>query len=631
MIWSAALATGTLLGAALVWLLLRRRPSDANPALASLDERLKEVISSRDYTRRLPLPADSDLATVVLTLNRLLEQFDARDNVLQRGNATLEERLTQGKLELEAEIELREEIEEQLRLAREEAGGASTAKAEFLANMSHEIRTPLIGVIGMADLLQDSELDELQSQYAETLVGSANHLLTLVNDILDYSRLAADGLKLEETDFDLHELCYETATLLTPTARDRGVDLVVDYAVDVPRRAIGDPARVRQQLINLVGNAVKFTEEGSVSVIVRLESQEPQCDHISIAVRDTGIGIPREKLEIIFEQFTQADASTTRQFGGTGLGLAITRSLTQLMGGRIEVESEVGVGTTFRLHIPFGRVAQPGENLRPTDDWSGVPALVAMKPGDPADHLCALLREFGLHPEPVGAAGDAGLAARLHRDDPSELPPLVFADAGDEPRRTIEILRGLAAQLGDESPWFVLMADLVQMGSDEQLQDLVGGSLLRKPVRRNDVARLLDLVACREERPAESGAPLRALLAEDNVVNQRIVAAMLQRCGFEVRPVANGREALEAVRAEHFDLVLMDSHMPEMDGLKAARAIRALAGEVGQIPIVGMLSNERASVSDNCLRAGMNELLSKPVTFAKLEALTRRHFPPVAI
>ena len=606
-------------------LLVRRLLTWITGPIEELAAVAREISRSRDYKRRVDISGSDELSTFARFFNEMLAQIESRDEALRQANDLLEERVAERTRELRQEVELRKQVEAQLTRAKDEATSAASAKSEFLANMSHEIRTPLIGVIGMAELLQDSKLDELQRQYAETLVGSAQHLLTLINDLLDYSRIAAGGMQLEETEFDLSEVLYETAQLLVPVARDKGVEIAVDYPLSMPRRVVGDPARVRQVLINLVGNAVKFTQQGSVAIAACVEGHRGAELLLQLAVRDTGIGIPSHKLDSIFEQFTQADASTTRQYGGTGLGLAITRSLTELMGGRVTVQSAVGQGTSFELHIPFREAAAQKPVPMPDRDWSHVRALVVMPAGEPRSIVLAMLQRLGLEVSCIDREERSEFERRLKASTTAKYPALVFADAGEEPDRTLAMLRSLSSDLGDQSPWFVLLADLVQLSADRQLQGLVGGFVLRKPLRHEDLVRLLNLVV-HDGEDAGAGRARRALLAEDNVVNQRIVAAMLERCGFEVSVVADGQAALSRAKQEQFDLILMDCHMPEMDGLRATRNIRELPSEMSRALIVGMLSSDRSVVSDACLRAGMNEVLSKPITFAKLEALAQRHF-----
>jgi len=589
---------------------------------------MRQVSEKRDYTIRAQPAGNDEVGDIVEVFNEMLTTIAWNEEMLEHN---VEERT----LELRDEIQRRKRVERDLRRAMKKSEELGNAKAEFLANMSHEIRTPLIGVIGMAELLQDTELDDSQGEYVETLVGSSGHLLTLVNDILDFTRLQADGIELERVDFDLAELSHEVVGLLYPQARDRSVEIAVGFPSTVPHQVKGDPARVRQALTNLLGNAVKFTREGSIVLRFELLRKSESLQRVRISVEDTGIGIPDEKLNDIFDQFTQADASTTRQYGGTGLGLAITQNLVRLMDGTIRVRSREGAGTTFEVELPFGIAEQPRRLPWPEHDWTGARAVIAMADGGPTDVLRGMLEELGLIVYCVGAPTEGELSQRVERLlERSSKPAVVLADAGSEPHKTLDILRQLAVDMGERTPWFTLLADAIQIARDEQLHRLAGGSVLRKPVRRSEVIRLLD-AASRENEMESVGASMpRVLLAEDNLVNQRICGAMLERCGFRVDVVSDGEEAVIAVQRasdQPFDMILMDAQMPKKDGLSATREIRAAEGSGARCLIVGMLSSDRSALEDACRRAGMDEVLSKPVTLAKLEALCRRHFPLSAV
>lgn len=613
------------------YLLARRLRSMIALPIEELTRLMRNVSQNRDYTVRAEINARDEVGELIQIFNEMITQIEWGELELRDAKDSLEENVDERTRALQDEVDRRRDVESKLIEARDEAERLGTAKAEFLANMSHEIRTPLIGVIGMAELLQDTELDDMQRQYVETLVGSSSHLLALVNDILDISRLNRGGMTLELVDFDLADLSYEVVSLLYPQARDKGIEIAVGYPTKVPRQLKGDPARLRQILTNLLSNAVKFTSEGSIALRFELLERLGNGYRLRIEVEDTGVGIAHDQLEKIFDQFEQGDTSTTRKFGGTGLGLAIAKNLTELMEGSIHVDSTMGEGTCFRLDIPFGEAQRQRRLPWPKSDWKGMRSLLAMEDGFPAQTLQRKLEEFGLAVQRIERPG-----SRLFHDQVRELATaaegvsVVVADSGAEPERTLEILRGLSADLGASSPWFVLLADPAQIRGDEHLHHMVGGSVLRKPARHSDIVRILDLASHEEGMPVLEHDRPKVLFAEDNVVNQRICGAMLERCGFDVQCVSDGEQAVAVMAEGYFDLVLMDAHMPKMDGLRATRAIREAEGEGAQSLIIGLLSSERAALEDACHRAGMNEILSKPLTMAKLETLCERHFPLVA-
>jgi len=591
---------------------------------------MRDVSERGDYTVRAKIEAQDEVGDLVDVFNEMITTIEWGELELKDAKNALEHNVDLRTEELEEEIRRRQKIARELIEARDQAQSLAETKAEFLANMSHEIRTPLIGVIGMAELLQDTPLDDLQQQYAETLVGSSGHLLKLVNDILDISKLNKGAMNVEYVDFDLADLSYEVAGLLYPQARDKSVDIALGYPSNVPRQVKGDPARMRQVLTNLIGNAVKFTNEGSIALRYELLERENERIRLRISVEDTGVGIADDRVDSIFDQFVQADASTTRRYGGSGLGLAISKNLVELMDGTIQVRSTLGVGSRFDIEITFGEAQRQHRLAWPQSDWRNMNAVLAMKDGLPAQLLRSKLEEFGIVVECVEQPGSREFQRRVkHLGSGDRAPSIVLADAGDEPERTMEIMRGLAADLGDRSPWFVLLADPVQIRGDSQLHRMVGGSVLRKPARHADIVKILDMASQEEGMPVAELARPNVLLAEDNVVNQRICGAMLERCGFQVRCVSNGEEAVEAAATGDYELILMDCHMPRMDGLRATRAIRLAEGAAAQTLVIGLLSSERSALEDACRRAGMNDLLSKPLTMAKIETLCERHFPLV--
>ena len=497
--------------------------------------------------------------------------------------------------------------------AREHALDAARAKSEFLAAMSHEIRTPLNGVIGMTEVLAATRLTGAQRDSIDTIQASGRALLSVINDVLDFSKIEAGRLTLEAEPVDLRALADDAAAVVAPSAASRGVEVVCRVAPDVPALVLGDGSRVRQVALNLLSNATKFTEVGTVALDVSVGSRRRHATEIVIRVSDTGIGIPPEALDSMFDSFTQVDASTTRRFGGTGLGLAISRRLTEAMGGTIEVESELGLGSTFTVTVPLPP-AQPASSA--LSSHGAVLLLVEDHPGA-RQSATELAEHHGFDVHAVETAADA------------------LAWVRDGGRYDLAVLD---LTLGDESAFDLasrLRADpsvggrplilLSPVGSQAASPGLFDASLF-KPVRADrfadTVARLTGRAPVeRPELAAESApleTPLRVLVAEDNQVNQKVVVGLLARLGVTPTVVENGALALDAVRSSTFDVVLMDVQMPVMDGLEATRRIRADVGD--QLRIVALTANAMAEDAAMCRDAGMDGFLTKPIRFDDLRA-----------
>jgi signal transduction histidine kinase/DNA-binding response OmpR family regulator/HPt (histidine-containing phosphotransfer) domain-containing protein len=597
-------------------------------------------VKDGDLSVRCDLKGRDEIGVLAAAFNSMVSQLKANIADLDRKVKERTTELDEKNERLEGEIGERKRAEEALSKAKEAAEAASRAKSEFLANMSHEIRTPLNGIIGMAELAMEGNLDDRDRNTIHVINSEADSLLRIVNDVLDFSKIEAGMLELEEISFEMRALVEDVARSIAWQAEKKGLEVISFVANEVPNHIIGDPGRLKQILMNLAGNAVKFTHQGEIYIRTEVAEDLGERIRLRFMVKDTGIGIARDKQKTIFESFTQGDGSTTRKYGGTGLGTTISKQLVELMGGEIDLESDEGKGSTFNFTAWFGRRADRKEiPERNVVDLSGLKVLVVDDNFNNRYIVAEYLKQWGCLPSEAHNEKEA-LAVLKEAVGAKEPFGLVLTDYQMPERNGLDLAREIRADRDLEQTPILLLSSIGRQETGEQCKEIGIEGYLNKPIRRNELRKAIEAVlglpaGWKKQTEAElitghtqveeCRKDIRILLAEDYPTNQQVAMRHLERAGYQVDLAKTGKEAMEIYRQQHHDLILMDIQMPEMDGYEATSAIRKMEkdGET-RTPIVAMTAHAMTGYREKCLEAGMDDYLTKPLRRKELLAIVAK-------
>lgn len=601
----------------------------------------RTVSVKEDYSLRAIPRGQDEVGTLILSFNQMLERIQDRDAALNTARNGLETRVRERTEELEKEVVERKQAEAEMRRSKEHAEEASRAKSEFLANMSHEVRTPLNGVMGMTDLVLDTQLTSEQRTYLETVKFSADSLLTVINDILDFSKIEAGKVDLENIDFNLRESLEITLKAQAVRADEKGLELLFEVTPEVPEAVRGDSGRLHQIVSNLLSNAIKFTSHGEVTLKVSIASAAGEDRIVLFTVSDTGIGIPPDKQKMVFDPFTQADNSTTRKYGGTGLGLSISTRLVTMMGGKIWLDSEVGRGTNFHFTVRLGtadKIIEVG-TIAPAETLRDVKVLLVDDNRTNLRILEGMLKRWEMRSTSV-QDGEQAIAQLTEAHKEGQPYALILTDMHMPNMDGFALIERIRQMPELSTAIIMMLTSAGHRGDAGRCQQLGVSAYLLKPIRQSELREAIARVLGDHEQNGaiplitrfslhDARAPdvlLRVLVGEDNPVNQLLATRLLEKRGHTVVVAINGKEVLAELEKSTFDMILMDVQMPEMDGFEATRIIRQKEIGTGKHQsVIALTAHAMKGDRERCLAAGMDGYLAKPISAQELDEILERH------